>query len=472
MTEAPDSSLAQTLSLPAKRAIFGVIMCCVFLAMLDSQIVAMAMPTIVAEFGGMEQYGWVSSAYLITHSAIMPICGKLGDLFGRKQVLLASVLVFLLGSLACGLVPSMDWLIAARLFQGLGAGGIIVTAFALNGVLFAPRERAKYQSFSSLVLLLSAAVGPVLGGVMTQYWGWRSIFLINLPIGLLAVALLVKILPSLKPTRRPVIDYAGAALITAIVSGLVIWSDSPQIFGGFLTASALGLLAALVGMVALFLRVARRAPEPVIPLAVIGNRVIWRLLAISVGTGSIALGMANFHALYMQKTTGLSPATAGLFFIALMTGISLGSVTSGRWIARTGTYRPVMSLGLAGCSLGFGVLALLPVGQAFWLLVTLYALLGFFSGLGQQVPTLLAQLYAPAKDIGATTGTVSLFRLAGAAVATSIYGALLNQGLAASATGGAMAADYGRAFLGVYGLASGVMALCCLIALSLPDRRD
>src|SRR5690606_9563856 len=226
-------TMPQELSASAKRTIFAVLMCCAFLAMLDSQIVATALPTIVQEFGGMEQYSWVAASYLITHSAVMPISGKLGDLFGRKTVLLAAVVIFLLGSLACGVAPSMNSLIAARLFQGLGAGGIIVSVFAVTGDLFEPRERARYQSFSSLVLLLSAAVGPVLGGVMTEYGGWRSIFLANLPLGGVALVLLIKVLPDQPTGRKPKIDYLGGTVIAALVTCLVIWSDSPQLFGSF-----------------------------------------------------------------------------------------------------------------------------------------------------------------------------------------------------------------------------------------------
>lgn len=467
--------MPQELSASAKRTIFAILMCCAFLAMLDSQIVATALPTIVQEFGGMEQYSWVAASYLITHSAVMPISGKLGDLFGRKTVLLAAVVIFLLGSLACGVAPSMNSLIAARLFQGLGAGGIIVSVFAVTSDLFEPRERARYQSFSSLVLLLSAAVGPVLGGVMTEYWGWRSIFLANLPLGGVALVLLIKVLPDQPTGRKPKIDYLGGTVIAALVTCLVIWSDSPQLFGSFTAQPAIALLAGLIILSFVFVWAERRAPEPIIALSILRHRVIWKLLAISVGAGSIALGLANFHALYLQKTTGLAPSAAGSFFIVLMLGISAGSLVSGRWISRTGQYRKVMCLGLAGCAVMFLLLAFLPAGQPLWVLGVLFAGLGLTSGLGQQVPTLLAQLHAPKKDLGSTTGAVSLFRIAGAAVATSLYGSILNQRLPSE--GSAAAADLGpaefaHAFTGVYGLAAAVMVACCILGATLPAKQD
>lgn len=474
MPSASAQTTALDLPLATKRIIFATLMCCVFLAMLDTQIVATAMPTIIADLGDMEKFGWIGSAYLITHSAVMPICGKLGDLFGRKYVLLASVFVFLVGSLCCGLAPSVNGLIAARLVQGLGAGGIIVSVFAVNADLFTPRERAQYQSFASLVLLLAATLGPVMGGFMTQYWGWRSIFLINLPIGLVAMALLIAILPYRKPSRRPQIDYLGAALMTLLVTLVVVWADSPQLFGGLFTLPALLVLVALAVSVGLFIAVERRAPEPVLSPSLLTQGTVARLLLISVGSGSIALGMVNYHALYLQNTTGLDPAKAGSFFIALMTGVACGSMLTGRFVSRTGRYKVIMCAGLAGTACTMAVLALLPAGQSFTLLAAIFAILGFCNGLGQQIPTLAVQYYAPPKDLGSATGAVSLFRLTGAAVATSVYGSILHYRLPhdlAHQAPDMVVVAYHQAFIGVYGLAAMVVAGCFALAFSLPAGR-
>ncbi len=183
-------------------------MTAMFMATLDNQIVSTALPTIVGEFGHLERFGWIGSAYLLSLSAVMPLYGKLGDLFGRKYVMMTAIMIFTVGSAVCGLAVSMNTLIAARVLQGLGGGGIMVSIFAVNADLFEPRERARYQSYSSLVLMASGAIGPVLGGTMSDLFGWRSIFLVNVPIGFIVLTGLAFMLPYRKPHRRPKIDYA------------------------------------------------------------------------------------------------------------------------------------------------------------------------------------------------------------------------------------------------------------------------
>lgn len=462
------------LSQSAKTVIFISLMCCAFLAMLDSQIVATAMPSIMADLGEIEKFSWIGSAYLITHSAVMPICGKLGDLFGRKYVLLASVVLFVTASLACGLAASTNWLIAARLFQGAGAGGIIVSVFAATADIFEPRERARYQSFASLVLLLSASIGPFLGGILTQYWGWRSIFLINLPVGILAVVFLIAVLPHSRPGRKPVIDYTGAALLMALVALLVIWADSPQMLGGPFAPMGLAVSAAILCLGGAFVMVERAAREPVLSMAMLTHPTVIRLLAISLGSGAVGIGILNYHALYLQNTTGLEPAETGTFFITLIAGVASGSMLTGRLISRSGNYKPVLAVGLFGAGLSLLVLALVGHDLPLWALGVTYGALGFFGGLGQQIPTLAAQMHVHKSDIGAATGAVSLFRVTGAAVAGAIYGSILHVRLpeaVASLTGDPLAQAYQTAFIALFGSAALGLMLCTLLALSLPKTR-
>jgi MFS family permease len=198
--------------------LFFFLMTAMFMATLDNQIVSTALPTIVGEFGHLERFGWIGSAYLLSLSAVMPVYGKLGDLFGRKYVMMTAIMIFTVGSTVCGLAVSMDTLIAARVLQGLGGGGIMVSIFAVNADLFEPRERARYQSYSSLVLMASGAIGPVLGGTMSDLFGWRSIFLVNVPIGFVVLIGLAFMLPYRKPHRRPKIDYAGSSEPTGKVA--------------------------------------------------------------------------------------------------------------------------------------------------------------------------------------------------------------------------------------------------------------
>jgi EmrB/QacA subfamily drug resistance transporter len=414
-----------------RNIVFLILMAGLFMATLDNQIVSTALPTIVGEFGALERFGWVGSAYLLATCAVMPIYGKLGDLFGRKYVMIISITLFVLGSLVCGLAQSMNQLIAARVLQGLGGGGIMVSIFSINADLFPPRERAKRQSYSSLMIMVSGAVGPTLGGAMSDHFGWRSIFLINLPLGILVVAALAFFLPYRKPHRRPVIDYAGAILLAVMVASIVMWADSGQIFGSLLSAPSLAVLG--LGMVSglIWIKVESRAPEPIIPLSLFQNSSVVRFMVIALTSGAFGIGIVNYVALYLQTTTGFSPSVAGLFFIAMTGGIAIGSVTAGRLIASTGRLKIFSMIGCSGSAL-----ALFAFSQAaslgyIPLIIAIMLLHGISIGFGQQVPVIGTQNVASPENVGAATGAITLMRLGGASLAISIYGAVISSGIAA-----------------------------------------
>lgn len=480
---------------PRRRLlVFLLLLTALFMATLDNQIVSTALPTIVGEFGQLERFGWIGSAYLLTSSAVMPLYGKLGDLFGRKYVIMAAVAIFTLGSLVCGLAVSMDTLIAARVLQALGGGGIMVSIFSINADLFEARERARYQSYSSLVLMASGAVGPVLGGTLSDLFGWRSIFLVNLPIGIFVLTGLALLLPYRKPHRRPQIDYAGAILLAGAVASIVLWADSAQIFGSLVATESLavvafGLLCAL-GWVA----VERRVPEPVVPLSLFSSRTVNLLLVVSVVSGAIGIGSVNYVALFLQTTTGLSPTFAGLLFIAMTGGIAAGSLWAGRRISKSGLYKP-----FSVASTGFGVVSLLffsqmHAGTPVYLIAAVMLMHGISVGMGQQVPVLGVQNAARRDDVGAATGTVTLARMSGAAIAISIYGAIISAGLAhlggeipgvanfreltpqmlaalPEASRAAVAEAYADAFFPLFLTASGLVAIGFVAALMLKNTR-
>lgn len=430
VTTAANSLPSPALSDRHKMVIFCFLMLCMFMATLDNQVVSTALPTIIGEFGAIERFGWIGSAYLLAQSAIMPVYGKLGDLFGRKYVMMTAVALFTIGSLACGMSWSMDSLIAARVLQGLGAGGIMVTIFSINADLFEPRRRAKYQSFSSLVLMASGSLGPALGGSMSQLFGWRSIFLINLPIGIIALVGLFLLLPHWRPDRRPKIDYPGAITLALAIAGVVLWADSQSLFGSLTSPLALSLPAISIVAILLWIRIERRAPEPIIPLSLFSDRNYALLLLVAATSGGIGIGMVNYHALFLQMTTGLSPASAGLFFIAVTGGIAIGSLVSGRLISSTGRYKPWLAIGMAISVASLLGLALLPLGVPFWVIAVLFLTQGVAIGLGQQAPVIGVQVAAPARDVGAATGSVTLMRMGGASLAISIFGAILANRLA------------------------------------------
>lgn len=415
---------------PRRIIIFLFLLLGFFMATLDNQIVATALPTIVGEFGQIERFGWVASAYLLASSAVMPVYGKLGDLFGRKYVMLAAISIFTIGSLTCALAVSMNTLIAARVLQALGGGGIMVTIFSINADLFAPRERARYQSYSSLVLMLSGAIGPVLGGTMSDLFGWRSIFFINLPVGIIVLTAIAIMLPYNRPNRKPKIDYTGAVLAATVTGSIVLWADGSELFGGLLSPTALAVLG--TGALALFalIQVEARAPEPVLPLSLFRNPQICFLLAISAASGAIGIGLVTYYALYLQSGLGLSPSAAGVFFIPLTAGIAIGSLTAGRLISASGNYKIFSILSTLTGVVMLMAYSFTNSSTPHLLLGLIMLIQGIGVGIGQQVPVLGVQNAADKRDVGAATGSVTLTRIGGASIGISIYGAILSSGLA------------------------------------------
>lgn len=412
-----------------RLVVFITLMTAVFMAMMDHQIVSTALPTIVGEFGDLERFSWVGSAYLLTSSAVMPLYGKLGDLFGRKYVMIATITLFLLGSLLCGLAVSMNTLIAARVLQALGGGGIMVTIFSINADLFEPRERARYQSYSSLVLMMAGSIGPTLGGFMTDLFGWRSIFLINLPLGAIVLIGLAFLLPYKRPARKPKIDFLGAILLAAAIASVVLWADSSELFGSLTSPASFAIITFGLVCVAGWIAVERRVEEPVVPLNLFRNRTINLLLIVSVASGCFGIGMVNYHALFLQSGLGMSASQAGLLFIPLTTGIAIASLTSGRLMARSGYYKIFSILGTGVSAATILLFAFVDRGTGLPLLVLMFFIQGLGIGIGQQVPVLGVQNAAPQQDVGAATGMTSLARIGGASIGISIYGAIVSFGI-------------------------------------------
>lgn len=409
-----------------RLVIFLFLMTAMFMATLDHQIVSTALPTIVGEFGELERFGWIGSAFLLATSAVMPVYGKLGDLFGRKYVMIAAVLIFTVGSLLCGLAWSMNSLIAARVFQGIGGGGIMVSIFSINADLFEPRQRARYQSYSSLVIMASGSVGPLIGGTMSDLFGWRSIFLINLPIGIFVLAGLIWLLPNRRPSRQPRIDYFGAILLAAASTCVVLLTDSMSLFGSLFSLGSLCVLVAGIAASIAWVMVERRVPEPIVPLRLFKDSTFSLFLIVSLMTGGVAIGMVNYFALFLQTTTSLSPTEAGLFFIAVTGGIVIGSLTAGRLISITGRYKPFVVAGLVMNVITLLLFSQLHAGSSLVLVAFIMLLQGLSVGLGQQGPIIGVQNATPRADVGSATGAVTLTRMGGAAIAISVYGAVIS----------------------------------------------
>jgi EmrB/QacA subfamily drug resistance transporter len=498
MTSASEFSDAITRPGSRTMAVYLSVLVAMFMAALDMNIVVTALPTIAGELGGVSLFGWVGAAYLLTTAAVSPFYGKLGDMFGRKIMLIAAILLFLAGSLACGAAWSMESLIGARVLQGLGGGGLMVSVFAIIGDLFEPRLRAKYQGYTTAVFALASILGPVAGGYITAYLGWRWIFLVNLPIGLALLAVLTVVMEGKHDGKHHVIDYTGGILLAIATTAVVYWSDHVLDLaeeGGW----SVGLPAIAVVAVALFIVVERRAVEPIIPLKLFANRTISLSLVLSVFNGASTLGLFFYAALYLQTLTGLSPADVGFLFVPASVASLAASMLAGNIISRTGRYKlfPVLGMALGAVTM----LLFLKLGpeSPYWFIGLLMGLWGASLGLVIQVLILSVQNAAPREDIGAATGLVTLGRTVGASLGLALNGAVMTWALdrqqaalpaeiAAKLPAGGLAtasphafaalpaalretalAFYNQGFFTVFMFMAAVFAIATLLSMALPN---
>jgi EmrB/QacA subfamily drug resistance transporter len=404
-----------------------------FLASMDMQIVVTALPTISGELGDLHLFGWVGASYLLSTAAVAPFYGKLGDMFGRKRLVITAIVLFLLGSAACGLAWSMPSLIAARVLQGLGGGGLMVSGFAIIGELFAPRERARYQGYSSAIFALSSILGPVAGGTITDLFGWRWIFLVNVPVGLVVLGVIGFAMS--RPTRTSPhrVDYVGGILLAIATTAIVFWSEhaldpaGPDLLTWILPPIGVAALAA-------FIFVEGRAEEPIIPLRLFRNQTTTLVVLISLIAGMATLGMFFYLALYLQTLTGLGPAVVGLLFLPASLTSMVVSILAGRLIAATGRYKwmPVAAMAIGGLLMA----SFLFIDQQtpVWLLPVFMAVFGISMGLQMQVLMVAIQASAPLADIGAATGLISQARTIGASLGLAVNGAVMTAALTLQAS--------------------------------------
>ncbi|WP_190064156.1 MDR family MFS transporter [Streptomyces griseocarneus] len=406
-------------------------MAAVFLSLLDSQIVATALPRMVGDLGGIDQFAWVTTGYLIGGSATVPVFGKLGDLFGRKRVFMASLVVFLAGSALCGLAQTMAWLITFRIVQGIGSGGLFICVLALLGEMFSPREGARYYGWFSLTFGAASLAGPALGGVLTELVGWRWVFFVNLPIGVAVLAVVSSTLHLPAQRRKVHIDYAGIVLLVAAIVALNLltgWAGATYAWDSPVT---LGLAAGSVLAVALFVLSQRRAADPVVPLRLFANRNFTIVVALGFIAGFVGLGLVNYLVLWLQTVLGLDAQQSGYVLTAMMLGVVLSSWLTTKIIGRTGSYRwfPVLSMAAFAVAAALFTTAGPRTGIA--LTVGYVLLFGVAAGLNSQSLSLAARSIASRQDIGAVQGTATLMRQLGTGLGVSSFAALMTARLGA-----------------------------------------
>ena len=433
MTIAPSNEEA-TLSGRALVPVFGALMLGMFLAALDQTIVSTALPTIVGDLGGLNHLSWVVTSYLLASTASTPLYGKLGDMYGRKPVFLAAILIFLAGSMLAGLSQSMGQLIAFRALQGAGAGGLMVGAQAIIADIVPPRERGKYMGLIGSVFAVASVIGPLLGGFLVETISWRWIFYVNLPIGVLAVLVVSLRLHLDTPPRRHTIDFLGAGLLTAGVTALILvttWGGSEYDWG---SGVIVGLAVAGIALIGAFIWQERRAPEPLIPLSLFRSSIFRVATAMGFFIGVAMFGAIIFIPLFLQLVYGVSPTSSGLRMLPLMAGLLTASILSGRAITRVGRYKAFPIAGTAVTSLGMFLLSRLEVDTAPWLASVYMLVLGVGIGLVMQVIVLVVQNDAPSRDVGVATSTATFFRSMGGSLGVAVFGAIFASRLASELT--------------------------------------
>lgn len=411
--------------------IMGALMLVMLLAALDQTIVSTALPKIATDLNGLNKYSWVATSYLLTSAIATPIYGKIGDLFGRKRILQIAIVIFLAGSALCGLAQNMDQLVLFRAVQGIGAGGLMSLILAIIGDIIPPRQRGKYQGLFGAVFGVSSVAGPLLGGFLAGansifgVVGWRWIFYINLPIGIIALIAVALRLHLPRFRRDHQIDYLGASFLTISVVSLLlvsVWAGLTYAWGSSQIIS-LSTLAVVFG--ALFIWQERRAVEPIIPMTLFKSDIFVASVLLSMLTGIAMFASILYIPQYQQVVRGYSPTESGLAMIPLVIGMLTASITSGRLITKYGRYKPFPIFGTLMVALGMWLFSHVGLTTPVWELSVWMLIIGLGLGSFMQVATLAVQNSAKPEQMGTATSSTTFFRSIGSSLGGAIFGTIL-----------------------------------------------
>lgn len=404
--------------------VFVGLMVGILLAALDQTIVATALPTIGGDLGGLDDVTWIVTSYLLATTITAPLYGKLGDLYGRKQLFQAAIAIFLVGSLLCALAPSFWALVAFRAVQGIGAGGLMVLALAIIADVVSPRERGRYQGLFGALFGMASVVGPLLGGFITDRWSWHWVFVINLPFGLAALVITGMTLPPSRRRATTSIDWPGAALLTVLITSVVLiteWGGNRFAWG---SPTMFVLIAVALAALASFIAVERRSVEPLLPLRLFRTRTFTLATVLALLVGLAMYSVVNTLPQYLQTVNGVSATNSGLLLVPLMIGVVTASITAGQLVSRTGRYRMFPIAGMTIATIGFICLGTLD-GSSGRAEITLFMVITGI-GIGQivSIVVIATQNEVPAGDLGVATASVSFFRSIGGSVGFAFFGAL------------------------------------------------
>lgn len=400
------------------------------LGALDHTVVATSIATIAGQLGALEHLSWIVVGYTLASTVLLPVIGKLGDILGPRRVFLISLVAFLVASLMCGFAPTMPWLIAARVLQGMSSAGLQLMSQTIIAQVTTPRQRPKYLSIIGAAFPVAILVGPVLGGLITDYWGWPWVFWVNIPVGIVALVLAVIAVPHIDVRARPRFDIAGSATFAVALTALVLavtWAGD-QAAGGAASVIAFAVSALLFAAFAL---IELRTSEPIVPLRFFADRTVAAGTALSAIIGIGLFSITAYLPTYFQMAYRTSATVSGLVPIATVFGMLVSSLVTGWLASRTGRYRafPIAGTALAAC--GLIVMALLPVGLPLWVPMAIMAVVGIGTGAFMSLVIAVVQSAVPRSATGTITATVNLVRQMGSTVATAVIGGVIGFGVAA-----------------------------------------